>query len=155
MGRPAPGLAMPVTGVVVLVVALLAATAFGLYRKRTDGKVRSAGRPARPDDVEDAGQVLTAADLGAPLGERFTLVQFSSAFCQPCRVTRVVLADVAAQVPGVVHVELDAESHLELVRRLDVLRTPTTFVLDPTGRVLQRAEGAPRKADVVAALAGA
>jgi hypothetical protein len=56
-------------------------------------------------------------------------------------------------VDGVRHVELDAESHLELVRRLDILRTPTTLVLDSTGAVVKRASGAPRKPDVIAALA--
>ncbi|MGN6334292.1 MAG: thioredoxin family protein [Motilibacteraceae bacterium] len=141
------------TGVVVLVVALLAATAFGLYRRRTDGRVRSV--QVGGGSATDLGPALTAGDLGAPLGERFTLVQFSSAFCQPCRVTRVVLADVAGTVPGVAHVELDAEQHLELVRRLDVLRTPTTLVLDGGGRIVQRAAGAPRKADVLAALGAA
>jgi thiol-disulfide isomerase/thioredoxin len=79
-------------------------------------------------------------------------VQFSSAFCQPCRATRVVLADVAAMVPGVTHVEIDAESHLDLVRRLDVLRTPTVLVLDGEGRIRTRATGAPRKVDVIAAI---
>ena len=53
---------------------------------------------------------------------------------------------------GVAHVEIDAESHLDLVRRLDVMRTPTIFVLDADGRVVKRASGAPRKADVLAAL---
>jgi hypothetical protein len=33
-----------------------------------------------------------------------------------------------------------------------VLRTPTTFVLDRTGRVVVRASGQPRKPDVLAAL---
>ena len=80
------------------------------------------------------------------------LVQFSSAFCTPCRATRVVLADVAGMVPGVAHVEIDAESHLELVRRLDVTRTPTVLVLDSVGVIRTRATGAPRRADVIAAL---
>ena len=53
---------------------------------------------------------------------------------------------------GVTHVEIDAEAHLDLVRRMKVLRTPTVLVLDPHGRVVRRATGAPRKADVVAAL---
>ncbi|MGN9787084.1 TlpA family protein disulfide reductase [Nonomuraea sp. ZG12] len=98
---------------------------------------------------------LTGGDLGAPLGERATLVQFSSAFCQPCRATRRVLADVSALVPGVAHVEVDAESRLDLVRRLDVLRTPTVFVLDSSGNIMKKASGQPRKADVLNALAQA
>ena len=96
--------------------------------------------------------MLGAADLGGPLGKRATLVQFSSAFCAPCRATRRVLDQVAAQVPGVRHVEIDAESHLDLVRRLDVRRTPTVLVLDASGTVVRRAVGQPRLPDVVAAL---
>ena len=63
-----------------------------------------------------------------------------------------MLSEVAEVVPGVVHVEVDAESNLELVRRLDVRRTPTVLVLDAQGAVVRRASGQPRKADVLAAL---
>jgi len=87
------------------------------------------------------------------LGERATLLQFSSAFCAPCRATRRVLGDVTSVAPGVVHVEVDAEHHLELVRRLGILRTPTTLILDSKGREVTRAAGAPTKAQVLAALA--
>lgn len=89
---------------------------------------------------------------GAEFGERATLVQFSSAFCQPCRATRRTLAEVAAMVPGVAHVEIDAEEHLGLVRALGVTRTPTVLVLDAAGRIVRRAAGQPRRADVIAAL---
>ena len=89
------------------------------------------------------------------LGERATLLQFSSAFCAPCRATRRVLSDVAAVVPGVEHVEVDAEDNLELVRRLGVLRTPTTIVLDQHGQEVTRASGALRKEQVLVALAQA
>ena len=98
-------------------------------------------------------ETLTSAELGAELGVRATLVQFSTAFCQPCRATRRILSDVAGQVEGVQHIDVDAESHLELVRRLDIRRTPTVFVLDRNGRVLHRAVGQPRKADVLVAVA--
>ncbi|WP_282692458.1 thioredoxin family protein [Streptomyces sp. CC208A] len=90
--------------------------------------------------------------LGAGLGERATLVQFSSAFCQPCRATRRTLAEVAAMVPGVAHVEIDAEERLGLVRALGITRTPTVLVLDADGRIVRRAAGQPRRADVIAAL---
>ncbi|NUS85327.1 MAG: thioredoxin family protein [Streptomyces sp.] len=103
----------------------------------------------------DRGGRLDAAELGARLGERATFVQFSSAFCQPCRATRRVLADVARMVDGVAHVEIDAEARLDLVRRLDVVRTPTVLVLDAAGRIVRRAAGQPRTADVIAALGAA
>ncbi|MDT0610533.1 thioredoxin family protein [Streptomyces sp. DSM 40712] len=102
--------------------------------------------------LDSAGRRLGAGDLGAALGERATLVQFSTAFCAPCRATRRILAEVAGMVPGVAHVEIDAEHRLELVRALDVLKTPTVLVLDAGGRVVRRAVGLPRKADVIAAL---
>jgi thiol-disulfide isomerase/thioredoxin len=96
---------------------------------------------------------LGPEDLGgAELGERATLMQFSSAFCQPCRATRRTLSEVAGMVAGVAHVEIDAEANLELVRSLGILRTPTVLVVDAEGRIVRRASGQPRKADVIAAL---
>ncbi|MFI1972374.1 thiol reductase thioredoxin [Streptomyces cinnamoneus] len=113
--------------------------------------------PVRDDQTgrEPATPRLGPADLGAAPGERATLVQFSSAFCQPCRATRRVLADVAAMVDGVAHVEIDAEARLDLVRALGVRGTPTTLVLDADGREVRRATGQPRRADVIAALGAA
>jgi len=112
---------------------------------------RSARRRPGPR-ATGSGPGLTDAELGGPRGSRATLLQFSSAFCAPCRATRRVLAEVAGMTDGVTHLEIDAESHLDLVRRLDVRRTPTVFVLGPDGRIAHRASGQPRKADVIAAL---
>ena len=139
------------SGLVALVAALAAAGVLGLWLRRSGRRLGRATR-AGGDGPADGQVVLGPDDLGSPLGERATLVQFSTAFCQPCRATRRVLADVSATVPGVAHVEVDAESQLDLVRRLDVRRTPTVLVLDAAGRVVRRASGQPRTADVVAAL---
>lgn len=141
-------------GAVILVVAVLGATAFALWRRGTDGRLRATkttheiSATAGPGTRTD----FPVAALGVELGSRATLVQFSTAFCQPCRATRATLAQVAEMVDGVVAVEVDAESHLDLVRSLRVLRTPTVFVLDSVGEVRQRAVGAPRKADLIAAV---
>jgi thiol-disulfide isomerase/thioredoxin len=124
---------------------VVVATGFGLVWRARNGKLRE-----QPD-----GETLTASDIGVELGERATLVQFSTVFCQPCRATRIVLGEVCGPLDGVAHVEIDAESHLELVRRLDIMRTPTVLVLDAAGRIVKRASGAPRKAEVLAALAKA
>ena len=134
------------TGLVLLLAALAATGAVALLRARRDGRVREvAATPA-------ADPHLLA--LVPEPGDRATLLQFSSAFCAPCRTTRVVLADVAGLVPGVRHVEVDAESHLEAVRALDIRRTPTVLVLDGDLRVVRRASGAPRRDEVLTALAG-
>jgi thiol-disulfide isomerase/thioredoxin len=128
------------------VAVLVAAGTFGVFWNRRNGRMQGAQTPAAD------GAALTESQLGGPLGGRATLVQFSTAFCAPCRATRVILADVAKQVDGVSHVEIDAESHLDLVRTLDIRRTPTVLVLGPDGRIAQRASGQPRKADVIAAI---
>lgn len=135
-------------GLVTIAVCALLAAAVGGWRAYADGRFRgtSTGEPA----AEPAPDPLVPADR---LGERATLLQFSSAFCAPCRTTRQVLADVASIVPGVAHVEVDAEHHLDLVRRVGVRRTPTTLVLDGSGREVTRAAGAPRREQVLAALA--
>ena len=130
------------TGLIACVVVLALAGGFGLIWKRRNGQM----------NAPRTGEVLTEADLGGPLGGRATLVQFSSAFCAPCRATRVILADVVSQVDGVRHVEIDAESHLDLVRKLDIRRTPTVLVLGPDGLIVRRASGRPTKSDVLAAV---
>ena len=130
------------TGVAVLAITLtVAAVAGGLLRVR-------AGRSRAVAD----GQRVLPAEVGGDFGTRATLLQFSSAFCRPCRATRVVLASVAEMVPGVRHVEVDAESHLDLVRRLDVRRTPTVLLLDAGGVVASRASGQPTREQVLATL---
>lgn len=166
------------TGQWILVAAVVLAVAFGVWRAATDGRFRGTHRvrgadaaaPQRHADgaADDPGRMTSEGGAGAgptsgsvvadtewadALGERATLLQFSSAFCAPCRATRRVLEEVSAVVPGVVHLEVDAEMHLELVRRVDVLRTPTTLVLDPSGREVTRASGAPTKHQVLSALA--
>ncbi len=136
----------------VVVAVLLVASVLGGRHVRSGRRILAEPRPPRGARSDEGIPRLTAADLGDDLGERATLVQFSTAFCQPCRATRRVLADVSRDVEGVAHIEIDAESRLELVRRLQVRRTPTVLVLDAAGRVVRRASGQPRTADVVAAL---
>ena len=105
--------------------------------------------------AQDQSITLSGDELGHALGARATLVQFSSAFCAPCRATRRILADVAGMTDGVAHIEIDAESRLDLVRQLNVLRTPTVLVLAGDGRIVRRASGQPRKPDVIAAIGAA
>ncbi|MFN8125201.1 MAG: thioredoxin family protein [Candidatus Nanopelagicales bacterium] len=147
----------------IVVGVLVACCGFGLWRRLTDGRLRDASpRPVRddappahvdtPDAAHHGGEIMTEAQLGQPLGDQATFVQFSSAFCQPCRATRLLLDDVTRDLPGVSHVELDAESHLDLVRHLQVRRTPTVLLLDANGAIRKRATGLPRRTEVVAAL---
>jgi len=150
-------------GLIALAAALVVASLLGLTLRRRAGRFRAgpgirAGQPG-PAQTANAARpaagtphVLTEADLGGPLGQRATLVQFSTAFCAPCRPTRQILGQVAGMVDGVTHVEVDAAERLDLVRRLRINSTPTVLVLDPDGAIVKRAAGLPRKADVIAAL---
>ncbi len=147
-------------GAWVLIAAVVAVLAIGAWRAAVNGRFRGThavkGSGDEPAPAADGRETLVGLLPGdTMLGERATLLQFSTAFCAPCRATRRTLAEVAAVVPGVAHVEIDAEHHLDLVRRLRVLRTPTTLVLDAAGSEVSRAAGAPRKEQVLNALAQA
>ncbi|KQY44698.1 thioredoxin [Cellulomonas sp. Root137] len=98
---------------------------------------------------------LTPDDLGAPLGERATVVQFSSTFCAPCRSTRYVAERAVATTDGVAYADLDIADHLALGERLAIDVTPTVLVLDARGDVVRRASGVPTLAQLRSALAAA
>ena len=97
--------------------------------------------------------LITPEMIGADLGARVTLLQFSTAFCGPCRATRLLIQDVTADMADVAHVEIDAEANLELVRQLDIRSTPTTLFLDSRGHEVGRAMGAPKRDQVLNAIA--
>jgi thiol-disulfide isomerase/thioredoxin len=140
--------------VIVAVAVLAVASAGALALRRRDGRLTGARRTGLLGTGSGSGpRPLTGTELGQPLGSRATLLQFSSSFCAPCRAARQLLADVAARDAGVAHVEIDVADRLDLVRLLDVRRTPTVFVLGPQGQVTRRASGLPRRDDVLAAVA--
>ena len=138
-------------GIIIVIAILILATAFGLWYRANNGRMRTVAVQTA-GAAEHGGEILDAQTIGVDLGARATLVQFSSAFCQPCRATRQILDEVSGMVDGVVHVDIDAEANLDLVRALDIRRTPTVLMLDKAGRIRGRASGLPRKVDVIAAL---
>ncbi len=139
------------SGALVALAVLVAATAVGFAWRKRNGRFAEQAPASAPDEAVVPPTLRDVLNL--PPGTPVTLLQFSSAFCAPCRATRVICADVARTVPGVAHVEVDAESHLDAVRALDVRRTPTVLIIDDAGRIRRRASGAPTKAQLLAALA--
>ena len=142
-------------GTWVLVAALVLATAFGTWRAARDGRFR--GTRALPTS-EAPVQAAPAADslldgLGHELGERATLLQFSSAFCAPCRATRRVLGEV---VDGGAGGRATSRSTPSITSSWSggwaSLRTPTTLVLDARGQEVTRASGAPSRDAVLGTL---
>jgi thiol-disulfide isomerase/thioredoxin len=141
------------SGLWVTLVVFVVALALGVWWKVSNGRVSSVAKQSADQDAPSAAlqRVIASQDSGG-LGSQATLVQFSTAFCQPCRATRQILGEVTDMVDGVRHVEIDAESQLDLVRTLDIRRTPTVLILDASGAIRHRAVGQPRKADVIQAL---
>lgn len=127
-----------------LLVVLVLAIAFGVWYTRSRGEFR------RKKTVN--GPKLDAAVIGVELGSRVTMVQFSSAFCSPCRATKALLEDMVKTMPDVRYAHIDAESHLELVRKLDIRSTPTTLFLNASGVEVGRAMGTPKRSQVMAAV---
>jgi thiol-disulfide isomerase/thioredoxin len=128
-----------------ILIVLALASAYGFWYQNSRGKIKD-GHTA-PESA------LNEAILGQELGSRATLVQFSSAFCTPCRATRTLLENVVSDMPDVRHMDIDAEEHLELVRKLDIRSTPTTLILNSKGVEVGRAVGAPKRDQVLTALA--
>ncbi len=127
-------------------LAALAATGLAAWwRRRRTSAVRAPGK----------GGGVVANEVFERLGVRpreadLTVVQFSSAFCGPCRATKARLKQLQVTRPGLAVVQVDAESHLDEVRELDVRRTPTLFYLDRAGRLIGRSSGAPAPAELTA-----
>jgi hypothetical protein len=132
-----------------VLVAVLAVVAVASWWLRTrNGAVRT------PAPTEE-GAATTALPVFERLGIRagdaeLTVVQFSTAFCAPCRTTRARLQQLESTRPGLTYVHVDAESHLDEVRELDVRRTPTLFYLGRDGSLLGRSSGAPRLEELTA-----
>ena len=138
-----------VGGLIALVVVLAAASAAGVALRQRQGRFH---QPTPGHDQPSSADALSAADLGAPLGARATLVQFSTEVCAYCGPTRALLTEVARERDGVSFVEIDAAERMDLTRRLRVLSTPTVLVLDALGAITSRASGPLRKADLLTAV---
>ena len=131
-------------GVSVLAVALVATALAAWWLRTKSGAVR-------PDGGDDVSANRVFERLGVRAADAdLTVVQFSTAFCGPCRATKARLQQLQATRPGLAVVQVDAESHLDEVRELDVRRTPTLFYLDREGRLIGRSSGAPRAEELTA-----
>lgn len=125
----------------LLIFVLAIATVIGLRLKATQGRIK-----------QKKGLQISASEIGTALGERATVVQFSTTFCTSCRAAKVLISDEVSKRSDVKYVEIDAESNLELVRKLDIRSTPTTLFLDKKGFEIARAVGAPKRDQINAAI---
>jgi thiol-disulfide isomerase/thioredoxin len=133
------------SGAYVLLAVLALSVAFGIYRKVSDGKLREEIVPP----LQGLSEHLHLDHDHPP---QVTFLQFSSEFCQPCRVTNKLLDEVTNSFPAICHIELDVVEHMDLVKTYGITRTPTTLIIDKSGTVHFRATGVPKKAELTAAV---
>ena len=133
------------SGAYVLLAVLVLSAAFGIYRKVSDGKLREEIVPP----LQGLSEHLHLDHDHPP---QVTFLQFSSEFCQPCRVTNKLLDEVTNSFPAICHIELDVVEHMDLVKTYGITRTPTTLIIDKSGTVHFRATGVPKKAELTAAV---
>lgn len=118
--------------VIALVVLVLGTAALGVWWSARQGAVRA---------PREAPVGIDWASSGVALADRVTFVQFSAEVCAACRSTSRVLGGLTRSDADVGHRELLVDDHLDLVRSLGVLRTPTVLVVDGDGREVARMSG--------------
>ena len=136
---------MDLTLILLLIGGLIAvSTALGFIIKATEGRVKKQDGLTRIDPA--------TLGEGIEFGKIGTLLQFSSEFCTKCPGTRKYLELVAAEHPGVNHVDIDVTNRQDLAQQFNILQTPTTFILDDSGAIAARIGGSPRPEAVTTGL---
>ena len=118
----------------LLVLILLISTAIGFWYRSKNGVIRKKRRLH-----------IGEAEFAGTYGKRITILQFSTTFCSQCRAAKALISDVVKDEKDISYLEIDAESNLALVRKVDVRSTPTTIFLDKDGYEIARATGAPKR----------
>ena len=95
---------------------------------------------------------ISEGEFGGKYGSRLTILQFSTTFCSECRTAKAIVKDVVKDYKDITYVEVDAESNLDLVRRVDIRSTPTTIFLNNNGFEIARAKGAPKRDQLIKAI---
>lgn len=118
----------------LLGLILLISTAIGFYYRSKNGVIRKKRRLH-----------ISEREFAGSYGKRVTILQFSTTFCSQCRAAKSLISDVVKDEKDISYLEIDAESNLALVRKVDVRSTPTTIFLDKGGYEIARATGAPKR----------
>ena len=126
----------------LLVFVLISASGIGIYYQRRAGVIKRKKRLR-----------LSPTELGSGYGDRATIVQFSTTFCSSCRAAKGLIKDVVKDQSDIAYLEIDAESNLDLVRKVDIKSTPTTLFLDKDGFEIARATGAPKRDQLIKVVA--
>jgi thiol-disulfide isomerase/thioredoxin len=96
----------------LLAFVLILASGVGIYFQRRSGVIK------RKKLLR-----LSLSEAGGRYGDRATIVQFSTSFCSSCRAAKALISDVVKDQSDISYHEVDAESNLDLVRRVDIRST--------------------------------
>jgi thiol-disulfide isomerase/thioredoxin len=118
----------------LLGLILLISTAIGFFYRSKNGVI-----------VKKRRLHISEREFAGSYGSRVTILQFSTTFCSQCRAAKALISDVVKDQSDISYLEIDAESNLTLVRKVDVRSTPTTIFLDKDGYEIARATGAPKR----------
>ena len=127
---------------ILLLVILIFCCIYWVFYKLKKGTIK-----------KNRGLQILESELGDKFGKRATVVIFSTTFCSECRAAKALISDVTSTLSDISYVEIDAESNLELVRKVDIGSTPTTIFLDKAGFEIARATGAPKRDQLIKAIA--
>ena len=126
----------------LLVFILLISTVIGLLYRHRNGVI-----------TKNRRLHISEAEFAGSYGKRVTILQFSTTFCSQCRAAKSLISDVVKDLSDISYLEIDAESNLALVRKVDVRSTPTTIFLDKGGFEIARATGAPKRDQLLKVIA--
>lgn len=141
------------TGITILLVALVAVIAVGLFLKSRSGAVRATTTTTNSDT---GGRTELLAAAGVQSGGGPVVLHFSADWCGPCSAVRRVVDQTVTSLAGSPHppkdFELDIDKYPALAREMSVLSLPTTFILDRDLVEQFRVSGVPSVADLKTAL---
>ena len=148
-----------------LPIGILAlASLFGFYWRSQQGKLKVANKTKNPAlnsvSNEELSKIVRAkssfmvnSDLNEKhqlqLGKSATLLQFSTAFCTPCKATAQIISHLVEGMDDVVYIQVASEENLKLVEKFDIKTTPTVLFFNRDGIEVGRAAGIPTKEQVM------
>ena len=128
--------------IAVLLGLLVLVAVVGVIWKLRTGTAKKSSSDERVDLLE-----LKAEKNGKPvtaLTTNVTFLQFSTDFCTFCGPTAKMLTALEVADPNVTHLEVNVTERLDLVKKYNIMQTPTTLVLDRKGNIQSRIGGTPK-----------
>ncbi len=129
----------------VLVGVVVVAALGWWWQQRANRLVAVEADRATPSDQAPQVGAEHLAAVGLDLeGARAGAILLGSPTCTPCDSVKRMLRDLASEREGFRWAYADAADHLDLAQQHRVMRVPTLFVIEPSGRILARTSGVPR-----------